>query len=659
MQHNDREESSQELSPWLRERLADRARPFTAQPITPAPAAGSDTRHQIGLMSENNNRLARWVIDHSQLASVVARATSLSLLPRAFDIIWRKPTFVPAVWQRVLNLPWFRQGRERLRGFAETIGDAADSQITGKISMQNGLQPNTPVTSEEATDTYPLSNSNFTLQPITISEPLNITHKPPHIAQTGTLPVLKKDAVDTPRLDGSTQGPGITSKVPSVYPVDEAYPPIIQNLFLQSADSEGLPVTSYGLPHDAQGPDNLTSPFSQSLVSMPGSDKASDTPTTTEHRYTKTALEGLTKTYRPTYQIHADQSLLRPMAPITQRTLLQRKTVEVRPSTTVDNIGEGQVSPVRDFDHPKAIDREGEPVRLIARHAALPLIANIPEGALNRVIQPSVPETTNRHDEPVNPLPDQKLALGEVTRVFPHSLASRQETGVSHNRTAAPFIGRQTQQVRTGTEVIQQSEGMPYPVTEPRSSMDQVFDAYAEESPSHQEAPSIAGLTIQPLSIVRSISRPVALPYPQLFKSTANVYPHDKSENYSLPRNREYAPISLDHMDTQLPALELPIAYSSRPKADSSITRSEELFRYTSDNTPGFTHPGNSGTSQIAFTPIARAPEPSETSQASATESGREEVSEKEPSIDLKALAREIYPLLKRIIMVERERRPV
>jgi hypothetical protein len=659
MQHNNREESSQELSPWLRERLADRARPFTAQPITPAsiPATGSDTRPQIGRMSESNSRLARWVIDHSRLASVVSRATHLSLLPRAFETIWRKPAFVPAVWQRVLDLPWFRQGQERRRGFTETKGDVADGQITGTISMQNELYPDTPVPSEEATDTYPLSNSYFPPQPITGSEPLNITRDHPHTAHTGTLPVFKKDAVDTPLLDEPTQRTGLTKKVPSVYPIDEAYPAIIQNLLSQSVDRESLPVANYGVPHDAQGTDNLTSPFSQSLVSMPGSDKASDTPAETGHSHTETAPERLTKTYRPTYQIHPDQSLHRSLTPITQRTTWQRKTVEVRPSVTVGNIGEGQASPAMDLDYPNAAYKEGEPVLPIARQAALPLITNIPGGILNRASQPSVPETANSYDEPVKPLPDQKLSLGKVSRVLPYSFTPRQEPGLNQTQTAVPFISRQTKQGRLGAEVTQQPEGVPYQVTESRGSMNQFFDAYAEEPLSYQETPSIAGETIQPMSLVRSISRPVALPHLQLFKSTADVYPPDRSKNYRLPQNREYAPISLDHTDTYQPALELPIAYSVRPKADSSVNLSEELFRHTSDDMPRLTHSGDNGTAQLAFTPIARAPEAGETSQASATESGREEVSGKEPSLDLKALAREIYPLIKRIIMVERERR--
>ncbi len=679
-----KEEPGKEPNPWL-QRLADRALPFAAQSTVHAsmPSLSSYTWQQLGHVGEANSRLARWVTDHSRLASVMSRAIQMPLLSRAFDSIWRKPAFVPSVWQRMLDLPWFRQSREQRRSSTTTTDTAPDGELTNTISLRNERYPNTLIQTirdteeewpgDEADGTYSLPTHDIFSPPITRSGLLTVVNGLPHAAPTGTLPVQTKKTAATHHSNELTQGLRAIRESQPAYTADEAYPAVIRNLFPSPAAGERPPDTYYGLPYHAratpvtlmtkqiavdletQDADDLTSSYaSQNRIPVPGLYKSNDMQKP-EQRHIKDAQEGLTKVSWQPYHIHSDRSLPRQLTPVTQQTMLQRRPVEVRPHATREDIREEQASPAGDLYYPKAIDIDNErkPSGVIARQAALPSIVKIPEDALKITSQPVIPVIANRLGGlSSNPPPTRRVTLGEISRVLPPRVAPQRATEVSQTLTGAPFISRQEVGVTHEPDV-------PNLFTEARVSMDQGFtEGYAEKPLFHKETPAISRYAIQPPSFVEGISRKITLPSQQLFKSAANVPPSDKSENFRFLGNREYVPSSPSYKDAHQPVLELPIAHSARPQADFSVARSEELFRYTSDNIPELAHSKNNGVPQLALAPVAGMTETNEPPQVTAPGLGGEESGERGATPDIRALAREIYPLIKRMIMVERERRP-
>jgi hypothetical protein len=194
------------------------------------------------------------------------------------------------------------------------------------------------------------------------------------------------------------------------------------------------------------------------------------------------------------------------------------------------------------------------------------------------------------------------------------------------------------------------SQGTPGLVTV-RSGTEQGFPE------GHREPPSVTGLVIS-LPVIESISRTMAFPTQKLFKSAARLPLSNRSEDHIFRQSREYKSSSPSYKYARQPALELPVATSARPKADFSATRSEELFRHMSDTKPEPAYSRNHNGSELSLAPVGQVLKAEGPPQATAPESRGEKRGAKETSPDLRALAREIYPLIKRMVMVERERRP-
>jgi hypothetical protein len=99
------------------------------------------------------------------------------------------------------------------------------------------------------------------------------------------------------------------------------------------------------------------------------------------------------------------------------------------------------------------------------------------------------------------------------------------------------------------------------------------------------------------------------------------------------------------------PALDLPLASPVRIKSDSTETQEIGQFKPAPDVARSAS-PGYQGVSHPAVTPVNRAVEFEAASQSPSTYQTAQETT------DYKALARDIYPYLKRMIMIEKERFP-
>ena len=678
-------QASQELNPWLLKRLANRALPSQGS----TPSLLSTVRQQPRHLGENSSQLTRWVIARAGLASVMSRAIHLPLLSRAYDFIMRKTAFVPSVWPRMLDLQWLRQGRKQRRSFTQTAGGTADGKLTNNISLRpNEHYPNTllqgsPEAEEEwlgneadetyplgTDETYPLIISHLLSPPVTGRELLTTASRPMHDTGATTLPLQTKEIADRTYQSEFIRTFRVARKEQPVLTADEAYPAVIKNLFSPPVVGERIPGASPELPDYARatsmpvmtkqtagalethGTDNLTaSSVSQSRIPIPGRHQSRELQTP-DQRHLKDTQERPAQINRQPQHTYPDQLLPQVLTPVTQRTTLQRMPMEVRPHLTSKGIRENQTSPIQLSYHSETIGTEGVPGSLTTGQTTPPLIAGIPGDASKRPGQPVVPGTANKPAGMVSySLPPRKVTASESSRVHPQRAPE-----ISQAKTGEPIIRQQTKQVRPEAEVthvpedvanLALSPDMLDLVTPEHGRTDRsLTKGYTEKPLFYREPTSIASSAIQ-LSLMKSTSRAINLPSLQLFKSAAYVPLSASSENHGLLRNRESAPSSLGYEHTRQPALELPVVSSARPKTDFSVARSEELFRHMSATLPELTYSGNH-----------KVPETMVSLQPATTETQGEQREEEEAAPDVRALAREIYPLIKRMLMVERERRP-
>ncbi|MBE0430676.1 MAG: hypothetical protein IBX67_02500 [Dehalococcoidia bacterium] len=92
--------------------------------------------------------------------------------------------------------------------------------------------------------------------------------------------------------------------------------------------------------------------------------------------------------------------------------------------------------------------------------------------------------------------------------------------------------------------------------------------------------------------------------------------------------------------------------------ADFTAADSAELFRHTSDAGPQIHHFGNHNGLDLPLATVNRAVETRTESEPTVTDLPKDKGEEKQAAPDIRALAREVYPLIKRMIMIERDRHP-
>jgi hypothetical protein len=194
-----------------------------------------------------------------------------------------------------------------------------------------------------------------------------------------------------------------------------------------------------------------------------------------------------------------------------------------------------------------------------------------------------------------------------------------------------------------------------------------LVEGYTEKVPSRRHPLSLTSPDTRPITVIRDVTGAIDMPSQQLFKTMVNRHMNDKSEDKGFLKSGEYRTAFSDRKYINQPSLALPIASSVRPKTESSSDINDKLFKYSFDKIPELPYSrnhysGNHNGLELALAPVNRATETSSKTQTTTKvpqESEGEKDKEKKPPLDLKALAREVYPYLKRMIMAERDRKPI
>jgi hypothetical protein len=688
--------ASNELNPWLLKRVTDRALPFTARSAirVSMPSLLSHIWQQPHL-GESNSRLARWVLAHAGLAFTMPRVTHLPLVSGASDFARRKSAFVPPVWQRMLNLPWFRPPWEQEHGTGPTayVAEESNSPDTARL-LQTAPNDKAGQLVREADEAHPwatkeslplMTTPRFS-PPVISRERRGTAHEPPQPNVIATIPIIAKQVSGRLYLSGLTKVAPVMEEEPPV-PVFGQRLPDITSEQPDHARTGSRPIRSkqiaVGQPtEDANG--STLSNVSRSTMPNSGIGQSSE----------------VAKPDRRHIQV-AQEILPRNLTLLTQRMTPQHRPMVARPPL----IGPSRASQTGYADYPKAILTGAESGRVTGRQAVMPFTASTvkaspldetpapTEHTLISSTQPAILERETLPDArpgpskpPMTDAGPEGLGRPAVPRaankpdglvpnsrppqgVLPFGVAASTPLETGQARVKEPVIRRPVAPAGQKAEVTWAPEDLSNLTTSPdtlsfvtgiHSGMDRGFpEEHTEEPLPYSRPPSITDLAIRP-PMIGSISRTMAFPTQPLFKSVAGLPLSNKSEDHRFRQSREYVPSSPGYKYARQPALELPVASPARLKTDFSATRSEELFRHMSDTKPepAYSRNHNGSELSLAAAPVGQVLRAKEPPQPTAPEPRGEKRGEKETTPDLRALAREIYPLIKRMLMVERERRP-
>ncbi len=277
---------------------------------------------------------------------------------------------------------------------------------------------------------------------------------------------------------------------------------------------------------------------------------------------------------------------------------------------------------------------------------------------VNEVIKsqsrPEVPRTAvEPNSEDTSMALPQRASQSDSSRELQYRLESRSKQEIGPTQTGEPIINR----AFNGQEVSN-------PVTESGISISRdLVEGYTEKVLSYRSPLSFTSLITRPITVIRDIASTMGMPSQQLLKTTVHRHIYDKSKD----QGSEYRTAFSDYRHTSQPPVTLSLTSQVRPKTESGLTINEKSFKYTSDTMPDLPYSGNHNNGnhnglELALAPVSRMPDISKMVQKADQEpeesQGNESV-EKEPALDIREIAREVYPYLKRMIMAERDRQPI
>jgi len=156
---------------------------------------------------------------------------------------------------------------------------------------------------------------------------------------------------------------------------------------------------------------------------------------------------------------------------------------------------------------------------------------------------------------------------------------------------------------------------------------------------------------VQPLS-VPGIHRTISSPYQRLFKSRARTPISAGIEDYGFQRDQEYMPSASGYEYGLEPAMEMPVPSIIQPKAEFDAAYSQELLTARRSILPELTYTRSQNLPEPEPTQVSRALEEPSRSMAIEPEEGAGEAA----APDINVIARDVYRLLRRRLINERER---
>jgi len=611
-----------------------------------------------------------------------------NLLPTLSDAEEGQPGYeaaetYPLINSDLLSPPLVRRGLLTTTGdFPFAASDTTLSLHTKKMPDRHYLkEPIEPLpfttkrqpvhTAEEA---YPLINSELLSPPSVRRGLLTNTGDFPFAASDTTLPLHTKKMPDRHYLKESIDEPlPFTTKRQSVHTADEAHPVSIKNLFLSPEARVGLPdTTSELLRHthasssstpldtkqtldrlEAEGNAEVVSPYVEESGSLSLPDVyQSYRIRKVDQRQIKGVEDKLAYVKWQPQHTDLSQRLSRVLRPITQRMTFLHRPMEAHPQVTGEGISEGHAFSTQHFYHPKAIETQGEPNTVIAGQVAMPLLANMSQIGVS-----GTPILQAVHALPALARSKQlaKIERKSSVRTSPawHKPVARSSVELAGQNIA---FGYQTEGV---ADVSQSSDTLNLVTPEHGSIGEGYTRGQVNRTLLYREPSSFAGSTIRPLPVHKSSRHMMISPSQQLFKSEAYAPLSGRSEEYGFLYKQEYVPSSPGNKNVRQPALELPVASSIEPKAKFSGAPGEELLTNMYTTIPELPSSRYPNVTELALAPVGSTPVTASSQIARQEEHGAEGIEQEGEHVaapDIDAIAVDVYGILKRRLMAERER---
>ncbi len=612
------------LSSWLLKLMADRALPLAPRSrlnVTMPPLA-SHVWQQIGHLRQQSNRLVRWVTNY------IGRTSSQMVRPPTLN-----PAAPSSVWQRLLDLTWLRQRRKGQ--LANVVGEHYPDEPPEIMRFTAEEQLFNPID-----ELYPMIIENLLSPSVVKIGPAYITTGPSHSTDATSVHPKVKQIADEREIKetGESITPYINPiKTPGLNQADRIHRPGYQQIKTQLDKEPQRTSPSRPLA-------GILVPLAQQLAIY-------RTPITKSSHITRQSISW----------VQTISARHRPYPTATgERAELRRQPVQQPTPAYPGNIAE--ITRI-DGKTPQILDNYAWPVDL---EMATTLPSSLPDQSRHarpgrtpeRLSQSSVPKTTSSFREAPLNLPI--LNKEADSRLPTIKAASPQAPEISQTEqpiSLTNLLPQRLDQRVKATYISEEAVSMAYsPIAVPVSPPDNI-GLSQEQSTSlptpltDQEHPPAVRLR-QPQPVTESIYQAPALPLQPYFKSAGNAPSPDRTENYSFLWERDDEPSFPDYKEARQSASEYPITFVAREKAGIKTTPSEEIL---SPAFEGTTYYGSQLAPELALAPAGRPSETASPTLFRAEEEG-EEAETETATPDIDAIARQVYPILKRRLAIERER---
>ncbi|UCC16085.1 MAG: hypothetical protein JSU58_06830 [Dehalococcoidales bacterium] len=634
---NERQEMipmDQELNPWLQKRFEERARPLNSRGVTiDTPALIPTNDQKLLRLKGNSNRIVDSIMRHVRLTSGRFQADQIPLFPKALrSIISRTVNIGASNLYEILNLPWFRPNRGYKKESFFNSGLIARQEITDD-------------TIDDLDDTV--------IQPVTESVEESRTEKPRKTSESYmnymiSSPITRKTIMSIKNQDTGSMLEKSSS-------LRTGHMTEIRNLIDTARDDRNESRISRGIDQPAIGKKVLPE---RSTVHK-------------DDRTTKT-------TSAPLH--HMDD---RDTGTIT---LTGSEVTKPDSSSIIEDTKVKPAYPVKNLFYEKPLPM----VKKIVQ--SLPFVRNIqrkeilPSGSVDKpAAQKRTEQSDNKgrlDDLEIRPVHIESPRVTPVKTDLPDSLdIKRTAVKDSPIDKESPDKGYQNHSLQS--QVLYEPS-----ISQETDTKEDTGLAYPVKDLFHRKPLTLPRKLIQSLPLIQNIQRKSLLSSESVTQTTDQRQTNQK-DNYQSVDNLKTVDLYQVYAKASKPALELPLtsrAISSTKSVfhqdgilsgDSStavtdlvmpvdnkldltlapanrmpaIQRQVEYSRI--DQTPA--EPVVAQSTQKIQTAEASSPE---TFAAAATESRENDTGINEYKPDYRTIARETYPFIRRMIMVERERRP-
>ncbi|MFP3898137.1 MAG: hypothetical protein ACLFVD_02380 [Dehalococcoidia bacterium] len=659
-----------DITPWLAKRFAHLALPL-ARPSTIGTTALRLTAYSL---QENlgYSKLVSRAVDRAGLTAAAWRAAPLTMTSRIVDAAWGAQASVPTRWHEPSSLFLARYLPGQAGGLTHTSRTAADRQSADAgLSWPSGRQ---------------LSQ-----------RPEGVGGSSKQAPPTGQAESMSPLATEGPVL------PAMAVLSPSAPPPTESPPVGGQLLPRGNPDSQSYSYRhTSGMPPDAAQDGSLqqgeVTDAIQPITASPSLRRARDIyaqedADNADQEQKKGIWQRLTDV-REDQQTGLTRLLSRALTPITNRSKLQPGSPQAA-SEAMRTDMTGQQAPPIEYAYqqektraqeqagaaPAALEAmivtvdlpalESSREELVHDNAALsnttglgppvsPLTAHPPDRDRSPA-RPTIAEEVSaryarstlamKHGGPALTMP----GLAPARAVF----RSQDDEAAKDRPPAAPTLEAERPFISEATAdgTASRRETPDTGIGAGRAPDQGLLEAIIRKVPTYRHSLPLArpGVTTPEIA---SIPPTVTAPSQRLFTATAGEPMYGHSEDRVFPQDHEYAASVPGYSYADQPPPVLPVVAHNRADRKPGITPGQALFRYTSDAMPQLSHLANNNGLELALAQASPVTETKTEAPAKATEPPAEKGEDEANGLDLRALAREIYPLIRRMIMIERDRHP-